>query len=103
MKVHILDDWHDTLRGLPSFARLDGHEVTVWTDHCADVDVLAERLAEAEERFADTAVQRPEHWGGYRIVPSRIEFWQGQPNRLHDRFRYQRVDHDAWTKAILSP
>lgn len=65
--------------------------------------VLIERLAEAEERFADTAVQRPEHWGGYRIVPNRIEFWQGQPNRLHDRFRYQRVDHDAWTKAILSP
>lgn len=48
MKVHILDDWHDTLRGLPSFARLAGHEVTVWTDHTEDVDVLAERLAEAE-------------------------------------------------------
>ncbi len=48
MKVHILDDWFDTLRTLPSFARLDGHEVTVWNDHCEDVDTLAERLAEAE-------------------------------------------------------
>lgn len=48
MKVHILDDWFDTLRGLPSFARLQGHDVTVWTDHVADIDVLAERLAEAE-------------------------------------------------------
>lgn len=48
MKVHILDDWFDTLRTLPSFARLDGHAVTVWNDHVEDVDVLADRLAEAE-------------------------------------------------------
>ncbi|NNU81703.1 D-2-hydroxyacid dehydrogenase family protein [Halovulum dunhuangense] len=48
MKVHILDDWFDTLRTLPSFARLQGHDVTVWNDHVEDVDVLAERLAEAE-------------------------------------------------------
>ena len=43
MKVHILDDWFDTLRGLPCFAKLDGHEVTVWTDHLEDVDTLADR------------------------------------------------------------
>ncbi len=48
MKVHILDDWFDTLRTLQSFARLDGHDVTVWTDHVEDVNVLAERLADAE-------------------------------------------------------
>jgi D-3-phosphoglycerate dehydrogenase len=48
MKVHILDDWFDTLRTLPSFAKLDGHDVTVWTDHTEDQDVLAERLAGAE-------------------------------------------------------
>lgn len=61
MKVHILDDWFDTLRGLPSFARLVGHEVTVWNDHVTDVALLAERLREAEvlvlfrERTAVTA------------------------------------------------
>lgn len=61
MKVHILDDWFDTLRALPSFARLEGHEVTVWTDHVEDLDILADRLAEAEalvlfrERTAVTA------------------------------------------------
>ncbi|MDJ0995020.1 MAG: D-2-hydroxyacid dehydrogenase family protein [Dinoroseobacter sp.] len=61
MKVHILDDWFDTLRGLPSFSKLDGHEVTVWTDHVTDPAVLAERLAGAEavclfrERTAITA------------------------------------------------
>ncbi|MEM7505920.1 MAG: D-2-hydroxyacid dehydrogenase family protein [Pseudomonadota bacterium] len=48
MKVHILDDWFDTLRGLPCFARLAGHDVTVWTDHAPDVTVLADRLREAE-------------------------------------------------------
>ena len=48
MKVHILDDWHDTLRHLPSFAALAGHEVTVWTDSCLDPAVLATRLHQAE-------------------------------------------------------
>jgi D-3-phosphoglycerate dehydrogenase len=48
LKVHILDDWFDTLRGLPSFARLAGHEVTVWNDHVEDDATLAKRLSEAE-------------------------------------------------------
>lgn len=48
MKVHILDDWFDTLKTLPSYARLAGHDVTVWNDHTDDVEVLAERLATAE-------------------------------------------------------
>jgi D-3-phosphoglycerate dehydrogenase / 2-oxoglutarate reductase len=48
MKVHILDDWFDTLRTLPSFARLQGHDVTIWTDHSEDVDLLAQRLHDAE-------------------------------------------------------
>lgn len=48
MKVHILDDWHDTLRGLPSFSRLAGHEVTIHTGHCPQPEVLAARLADAE-------------------------------------------------------
>lgn len=48
MKVHILDDWFDTLRSLPSFAKLDGHDVTVWNDHVEDIDILADRLADAE-------------------------------------------------------
>jgi len=48
MKVHILDDWHDTLRGLPSFSRLAGHEVTIHTDHCPDPAALGDRLRDAE-------------------------------------------------------
>ncbi len=48
MKVHILDDWFDTLKSLSSFDRLKGHDVTIWTDHTKDIDALADRLAEAE-------------------------------------------------------
>lgn len=48
MKVHILDDWFDTLRNLPSYPRLNGHDVTIWTDHTEDVDVLADRLRDAD-------------------------------------------------------
>lgn len=48
MKVHILDDWFDTLRTLPSFAKLEGHDVTVWNDHNEEVDTLAQRLSDAE-------------------------------------------------------
>lgn len=48
MKVHILDDWFDTLRGLPCYAKLADHDVTVWTDHVDDLDVLADRLADAD-------------------------------------------------------
>ncbi|KPA21595.1 (S)-sulfolactate dehydrogenase [Shimia sp. SK013] len=48
MKIHILDDWFDTLRSLPSFAKLAGHDVTVWTDHTDDIGTLAERLSKAE-------------------------------------------------------
>lgn len=47
-------------------------------------------------------VPRPEHWGGYRIVPSAIEFWQGRPSRLHDRFRYQR-NENGWQIDRLGP
>ncbi len=65
--------------------------------------VLVDRLAEVEARFSDREVERPEHWGGYRVMPKRIEFWQGQPSRLHDRICYTREAEATWSKVILSP
>jgi pyridoxamine 5'-phosphate oxidase len=56
----------------------------------------------AEDRFAGSAVPRPPHWGGFLVVPSQVEFWQGQPDRLHDRLRYRR-DSDGWVVERLSP
>ena len=63
---------------------------------------LGARLAAAEDTYGDGPVPRPEHWGGYRLVPETWEFWQGRLNRLHDRARYRRAG-DAWTRERLAP
>ncbi|MFG0379544.1 pyridoxamine 5'-phosphate oxidase [Pseudomonas sp. zbq_18] len=59
-------------------------------------------LAETERRFLDTAPHCPPHWGGYRLLPERIEFWQGRASRLHDRLNYRLVDGD-WLRERLAP
>lgn len=60
-------------------------------------------MRELAQRFADGEVPRPPHWGGYRVYPLTIEFWQGRPDRLHDRLRYQRVQPTGWRLERLSP
>jgi pyridoxamine 5'-phosphate oxidase len=67
-------------------------------------DVLEELFEKYQEQYLDeTAIPRPEHWGGYRVIPERIEFWQGRPNRLHDRLRFIRIDQGPWTLQRLAP
>ena len=65
-------------------------------------ETLAQRVEQLRTRFADGPIPRPAHWGGYRVVPNRIEFWQGGPGRLHDRFVYLR-DAAGWTHGRLNP
>jgi pyridoxamine 5'-phosphate oxidase len=55
-----------------------------------------------EERYPDGQIPRPEFWGGYRVIPESVEFWQGRPSRLHDRLRFRR-EHGAWVIERLSP
>ena len=63
--------------------------------------ILEERFAEAEQRYGPTP-RRPPGWGGYRVVPDAIEFWQGRPNRLHDRLLYRKTG-TAWEIVRLAP
>lgn len=65
---------------------------------------LTERIAGYTEKYSGREVPRPPHWGGYIIIPSEIEFWQGRPSRLHDRICYRRVSADgAWEKFRRFP
>jgi pyridoxamine 5'-phosphate oxidase len=66
-----------------------------------DRAALDERLAEVEARFPGE-VPAPPHWGGLRVVPDEVEFWQGRPDRLHDRLRFRRAG-DAWVVERLAP
>ncbi len=65
--------------------------------------VLEERLREREAQYAESEAPRPPHWGGFRVIPDRIEFWQGRPNRLHDRLRYRLQADGSWVIERLSP
>ncbi|CAN5264646.1 pyridoxamine 5'-phosphate oxidase [soil metagenome] len=67
-----------------------------------DRESLEARFIQAEQRFGD-AVPRPPHWGGYRVVPEVVEFWQGRRSRLHDRLRYRRADAQHWLIERLAP
>ena len=69
----------------------------------ASREVLEATLAELEQRYAHEAPQRPAHWGGYRMLPQRMEFWQGRTCRLHDRLNYQLQTGGRWTRERLAP
>ena len=66
-------------------------------------EVLEEKVRQLEEKFLGQTVPRPATWGGYRVVPAQIEFWQGRANRLHDRLRYVREEGGMWRIERLSP
>ena len=81
-------------------------QVGAWASHQSSVvagrEVLEQRAADLEARFAGAEVPVPDFWGGLRIVPLTVEFWQGRPSRLHDRLRY-RLDGEQWRVERLSP
>lgn len=68
----------------------------------ADRAELDRHHADVERRFAGRDIPRPPHWGGYRVEPVTVEFWQGRPDRLHDRLRYRR-EETGWTLERLAP
>jgi len=84
-----------------------GSRLGAWASHQSRVipgrTVLEEDLREVEARFGDGEVPLPPHWGGYRLAPAALEFWQGRPSRLHDRIRYRRHASGRWMVERLSP
>ena len=84
-----------------------GSQLSAWASRQSHVldgrRVLDGRIAEMTERFGDKRIPLPPHWGGYRVKPDTIEFWQGRPNRLHDRFRYTRQADGGWLIERLAP
>jgi pyridoxamine 5'-phosphate oxidase len=88
--------------------RPKGHRLGTWASRQSKViesrTILEARLGDLEARYRDTdRVPVPEFWGGYRVIPESIEFWQGRPNRLHDRLRYFRTHNETWRLERLSP
>lgn len=83
-----------------------GSRIGAWasrqSSHLANRAELEEKVAQAQARFQQDP-PRPTHWGGYKLVASSIEFWQGRPNRLHDRLLYQLQDNGNWSRQRLAP
>lgn len=89
------------------YSRPLGSRLGAWASDQSQViesrEVLEQRLAKLEREYQGQEVPRPPHWGGYRVLPNRIEFWQGRQNRLHDRLCYQRQPAGNWEIQRLSP
>jgi pyridoxamine 5'-phosphate oxidase len=81
-------------------------QIGAWASAQSEVissrDVLERRAKELEAQYCDREIDCPEHWGGYRLRPERIEFWKSRIGRLHDRILYQRTG-DGWTITRLAP
>lgn len=87
-------------------SRPRGSQIGAWGSKQSEVlasrQVLLDRVAEAERRFAGKEVPRPDHWSGFRLIPDRFEFWYGREDRLHERFEY-RFEGTRWVERLLSP
>ncbi|HKJ06086.1 MAG TPA: pyridoxamine 5'-phosphate oxidase [Flavobacteriaceae bacterium] len=88
-------------------SRPDGSKLGAWASNQSDVvpsrKYLDNKLATFEAKFKGQEIPRPAHWGGYIVKPISMEFWQGRPNRMHDRIRYELQENYDWKIDRLAP
>jgi len=84
-----------------------GSQIGAWVSHQSEAienrEFLEKKQKDFEAKFEGQTVTRPPHWGGYRVIPDYIEFWQGRPSRLHDRLAYTLSEGNIWKIERLSP
>jgi len=88
-------------------SRPRGSQIGAWVSAQSSVissrSLLESKFQEIKKKFRDKEVPLPSFWGGYRVVPNQVEFWQGRRNRLHDRFQYTKQNDGSWTIERLAP
>ena len=88
-------------------SRPRGSQMGAWVSDQSSVlssrKILEMKLEEMKHKFSDGEIPLPDFWGGYRIVPKTFEFWQGRPNRLHDRFLYSKQSDESWQIDRIAP
>ncbi|MEQ9620252.1 MAG: pyridoxamine 5'-phosphate oxidase [Deltaproteobacteria bacterium] len=84
-----------------------GSQIGAWASEQSSIipdrEYLEKRFREIEDEYRDREVPRPLYWNGYRLIPDSVEFWQGRPNRLHDRLRYKLLEDGTWAIERLAP
>lgn len=82
-------------------------QIAAWASEQSQViasrQILEQRLQQLKDKYQNQEIKRPPHWGGFRVIPEEIEFWQGRASRLHDRLLYRRQDEGTWDIQRLCP
>jgi pyridoxamine 5'-phosphate oxidase len=88
-------------------SRPEGSRIGAWASPQSSViasrEVIEENITKYEKQFASKTISRPPHWGGFIIIPTGMEFWQGRTNRLHDRLQYSKLPDGNWKLERLAP
>lgn len=88
-------------------SRPQGSRIGAWASPQSSIiasrEIIENNITAYEQQFSDGNIARPSHWGGYIVIPTVIEFWQGRSNRLHDRIQYSKLDNGSWKAERLAP